>query len=107
MPLLDLKFLTEFAATMDRRLRDREYLAGHYSIADMACVGWARYWQRQGQDIDQFPHLKRWLERVLARPAVDRAIYIRGEEASKVDIQDPKVRAVSVGQRSRSPAVAE
>jgi len=92
---------------MDRRLRDRDYLAGRYSIADMACVGWARYWQRQGQDIGQFPHLKRWLERVLARPAVDRAIHIRVEEASKVDMQDPNVRAVLFGQRSRSSSVTE
>src|SRR5262245_35460745 len=86
---------------MNRRLKDRDFLVGRYSIADIACVGWARYWKRQGQDIDQFPHVKRWLERVLARPAVDRAIHIRVEEASKVDMQDPKVRAVLFGQRAR------
>jgi GST-like protein len=86
---------------MNRRLADRDFLAGRYSIADIACVGWARYWKRQGQDIEQFPYLKRWLERVLARPAVDRAIHIRVEEASKVDMQDPKVRAVLFGQRAR------
>ena len=47
---------------MNRRLADREFLAGKYSIADMACVGWTNLWERQGQDIEQFPHLKRWLE---------------------------------------------
>lgn len=87
---------------MDRRLRDRDFLAGRYSIADMACVGWARYWQRQGQDIGQFPHVKRWLDRVLARPAVDRAIHIQVEEASQVDMRDPKVRAVLFGQRAEA-----
>jgi GST-like protein len=46
-------------------------------------------------------NVKRWLERVLARPAVDRAIHIRVEEASQVDIHDPKVRAVLFGQRAR------
>jgi len=89
---------------MERRLADRAFLAGRYSIADMACVGWVRYWHRQGQDINQFPRLKRWLDRVLARPAVDRAIHIRIEEASKVDMQDPKVRAVLFGQRDPSAA---
>ncbi len=46
---------------------DRPFLAGHYSIADMACVGWASRWERQGQDIAEFPHFKRWLETLLAR----------------------------------------
>jgi len=86
---------------MNRRLADRDFLAGRYSIADMACVGWARAWKRQGQDIEKFPHLKRWLDRVLARPAVDRAIHMRVEAASQVDMQDPKVRAVLFGQRAR------
>src|SRR5262245_47816140 len=86
---------------MNKRLKDRDFLAGSYSVADMACVGWARYWKRQGQDIAQFPHFERWLARVLARPAVDRAIHIRVEEASRVDMQDPSVRAVLFGQRSR------
>ena len=70
---------------MNRRLADREFLAGNYSIADMACVGWASRWQRQGQDIDAFPHLKRWLDRVLARPAVYKGMHIWVEEASKVE----------------------
>ena len=50
---------------MNKRLADREFLAGDYSIADMALVRWARCWERQGQDIDEFPHLKRWFETVL------------------------------------------
>ena len=86
---------------MNTRLRDREFLAGKYSIADMACIGWARYWERQGQDIKQFPHFKRWLERMLARPAVYRGMHIRVEEAAQVNMQDPGVRAVLFGQRAR------
>src|SRR3954447_9850835 len=77
---------------MNTRLADREFLAGAYSIADMACVGWAKLWKRQGQNIDEFPHFKRWLKRVLARPAVQRGIGIRVEEATKVDMKDPNVR---------------
>src|SRR5829696_3632480 len=87
---------------MNKRLTDREFLAGPYSIADMACVGWAKLWKRQGQKIDEFPHFKCWLERVLARPAVQRGIGIRVEEASKVDMKDPKVWGVLFEQRARA-----
>jgi GST-like protein len=75
---------------MNKRLATRDYLAGAYSIADMACVGWARGWERQGQDIGEFPHFKRWLERVTARPAVQRGLKLRVEEAGQVDIAKDK-----------------
>ncbi len=87
---------------MNIRLRDRPFLAGKYSIADMACVGWASRWERQGQDINEFPHLKRWLDTVLARPAVQRGIKLRVEEASKVNMKDPKVQALLFKQRARA-----
>jgi len=57
---------------LDRRLADREYIAGDYGIADMASYPWVRP-ERQGQDIDDFPHLRRWLATIKARPAVERA----------------------------------
>jgi GST-like protein len=85
---------------MNTRLAGHEFLAGRYSIADMACVGWVRLAERQGQDLAQFPHLKRWFETVRARPAVKRAFAIRIEAASKVDMNDPSVRAVLFGQRA-------
>jgi GST-like protein len=86
---------------MNRRLAKREFLAGRYSIADIACVGWVRLAERQGQDLAQFPHLKRWFEAIRARPAVKRAFAIRVEAASAVDVNDPNVRAVLFGQRAR------
>jgi len=86
---------------MNARLKDRAFLAGRYSIADMACVGWIRLAERQGETFDAFPNLKRWLATVRARPAVKRGMSIRIEEASKVDVFDPKVRAVLFGQRAR------
>jgi GST-like protein len=86
---------------MNKRLAEREFLAGKYSIADMACVGWTSRWKPQGQDIEQFPHLKRWLETMLARPAVDRGIHLRVEAAGKVDMKDPKVRDLLFNQRAR------
>ena len=57
--------------------------------------------ERQGQDIDEFPHLKRWLEAVKARPAVKKGMHLRVEEASQVDMRDPAVQAVLFGQRAR------
>lgn len=87
---------------MNIRLKDRPFLAGKYSIADMACVGWASRWERQGQDIAEFPHLKRWLDTVMARPAVTRGMKLRVEEASKVDMKDPNVQALLFKQRARS-----
>ena len=58
---------------MNIRLADREYLAGDYSIADMAAYPWVVPYERQGQDLDDFPHLKRWFETIGARPATVRA----------------------------------
>ncbi len=86
---------------MNKRLADREFLAGKYSIADIACVGWVSRWKRQAQDVTQFPHLKRWLDTILARPAVKRGLDLRVEEARQVDMHDPKVRAVLFDQRAR------
>jgi GSH-dependent disulfide-bond oxidoreductase len=55
---------------LDRRLRGRDYVAGEYSIADMAIWPWANRWEHQQQDIERFPHMAAWLERVGSRPAV-------------------------------------
>lgn len=87
---------------MNTRLEDRAFLAGKYSIADMACVGWISRYKQQGQDLDEFPHLKRWFETLMARPAVKRGMGIRVEAAKQVDINDPKVRAVLFTQRART-----
>ena len=86
---------------MNKRLADREFLAGRYSIADMACVGWASRWKNQGQDIEEFPNLKRWLERVTARPAVQRGMSLGLELRQGIDMKDPKVQSVLFGQRAR------
>jgi GST-like protein len=86
---------------MNSRLANHEFLAGCYSIADMACVGWVRLAERQGQDLAQFPHVKRWLETVRARDAVKRAFAIRIPAASAVDMRDPKVSAILFGEHAR------
>ena len=87
---------------MNMRLEDREFIAGKYSIADMAIVGWVNGWQRQGQDIEEFPHFKRWLETMKARPAVQRGMALGLELRQGIDMKDPKVQAVLFGQRART-----
>lgn len=60
-------------AVMDKRLSDREFLAGEYSIADIASYPWIVPYERQGQNLETFPNLKRWFEAIQARPATVRA----------------------------------
>ena len=57
---------------LNKRLADREFIAGDYSIADMACYPWVLP-DRQNQDMANFPHLARWKDAIAARPAVKRA----------------------------------
>lgn len=87
---------------MNTRLKDNAYLAGpDYTIADMACYGWASRAERQGTDMAEFPHLKRWFDTLSARPAVQRGMAVKVDEAKSVDMKDPKVQAVLFGQRAR------
>jgi GSH-dependent disulfide-bond oxidoreductase len=58
---------------LDERLADREFVASDYSIADMACYPWIVLHERQGQDLDDFPNLKRWFDKIQRREAVQRA----------------------------------
>lgn len=59
---------------LDRRLGDHRYVAGEaYTIADMAAYPWIVPWKRQQQDLDSFPHLRRWFDEIRERPATHRA----------------------------------
>jgi GST-like protein len=58
---------------LNKRLADREFIAGAYSIADIACYPWIRPFRNHGQNLDEFPHLKRWFDTIGARPAVKKA----------------------------------
>jgi GST-like protein len=60
-------------AVLNKRLADREFVAGEYSIADMASYPWIVPHEKQGQNLDDFPHLKRWFDAIRARPATQRA----------------------------------
>ncbi|MDH3839588.1 MAG: glutathione S-transferase N-terminal domain-containing protein [Chromatiales bacterium] len=76
---------------LDKRLGDREFVAGDYSIADMAIYPWIRPYENQGQDIDEFASLKRWFIAISERPAVERAYALADEirqQSQPVDEQE-------------------
>lgn len=82
---------------IDRRLKDREYLAGgDYSIADIATFPWLRSWERQGQNIEDYPNLKRWFEAIAARPAVQRGLQVLADR-QRSGPMDEKEREVLFG----------
>jgi len=81
---------------LDRRLNETEYLAGEYSIADMATFPWLRSYERQGQNLDDFPNVKRWFETIATRPAVGRALEHLKEHQTQGPI-DAKAREMMFG----------
>jgi GST-like protein len=76
-----IKETARLYGVLDRRLADRAFIAGDYSIADMASYPWIVPYERQSQNIDDFPNLKRWFESIRARPAVMRA-YAKANEVN-------------------------
>ena len=83
---------------LNRRLADREFIAGtEYSIADMAAYPWIVPWQRQQQNLNDFPHLKRWFEAIQGRPAVVRA-YRLAEEINTAPTVTEASKALLFGQ---------
>lgn len=89
---------------MNKRLADRAFLAGEYSIADMACWGWVVPYKNQGIDLDEFAHVKRWFETIKARPAVERGFALGRELRSNLGAQTKEAeaaRGVLFGQRAR------
>src|ERR1700720_1784434 len=84
---------------LDRRLADRPYLAGDYSIADMASYPWIVPHERQGQKIADFPNVKRWLDAIAARPAVVRAYaLVKDVNPNQGGIRTEEERAILFGQ---------
>jgi glutathione S-transferase len=90
---------------MNRRLATRKFLAGTYSIADMACWGWIIAAGRMDDMVDEFPNVKAWRDRVGARPAVKKGFAL-GRELREQQANDPKAqedaRKILFGQRARA-----
>jgi GST-like protein len=85
----------------DHRLADREFLAGEYSIADMAVYPWIVPHERQGQNLALFPNLKRWFEAIRARPAVERAYEIGKTVNTRPTVTDAS-RKILFGQTAET-----
>ena len=75
----------------------QDFIAGDYSIADMACYPWVVPHERQQQKLQDFPHLAAWFERIRGRPGTERA-YARAQEVNAVPVIDEASRKVLFGQ---------
>jgi GSH-dependent disulfide-bond oxidoreductase len=82
---------------LDKRLSAHEFAADQYSIADMAIYPWVVPYERQGQKLEDFPHLKRWFEAMRDRPAVRRA-YAKAQEINTTPTVSTESRKVLFGQ---------
>jgi len=88
---------------LDTRLKEHDFLAGAYSIADMASYPWIRPYKNMGQEIAEFPALERWYQRIQQRPAVAKAVKV-GEELRSKDYSlatDKDAQKILFGQRAR------
>jgi GSH-dependent disulfide-bond oxidoreductase len=82
---------------LNRQLANSPYVAGEYSIADMASYPWIVPYERQQQKLEDFPHLKRWFEAMAERPAVLRA-YAKGQAVSTATAMSEEAKKVLFGQ---------
>ena len=86
-------------AVMDVRLRDREFLAGAYSIADIASFPWVLPYKRLGNDLDRFEHLRRWFDAMKVRPAVRAGVDL-GKDWKRSERSSDEARSMLFGQNS-------
>jgi GST-like protein len=85
---------------LNKQLEGRDYIAGDFSIADLASIGWARGWERQGMDLAEFPNVAAWIDRVSNRPGAKAGLALTSEK--KYDLAtDKDAQAVLFNQRAR------
>jgi GST-like protein len=85
---------------LNKQLEGKDFIAGAYSIADMACYPWIVPYERQQQNLDDFPNIKRWFATVAARPAVQRA-YAKARSINEAATVTPESKSVLFGQGAR------
>lgn len=88
-------------AVMDVRLRNREYLAGEYSIADIAAFPWVVPYKKLGNDLDRFGNVRRWFDAIKVRPAVRRGIDL-GKDWRRNETRSEKAHSIIFGQNSQT-----
>ncbi len=84
---------------LNKRLAENEYVAGDYSIADMAIISWTAQWERHLVVLEKFPHFDRWRSAVMARPAVMRGLEIGADR--RKDLTDDETRKILFNQRGK------
>ncbi|GLQ18162.1 glutathione S-transferase N-terminal domain-containing protein [Maritalea porphyrae] len=85
---------------LNRRLEGRDFVVDDYSIADMAIIGWALGHEGQQIDINEHPNVKNWIDRMLARPAVQVGLAVGKKEREQLNIaSDKEAQKVLFGQR--------
>lgn len=103
IPYAITRYMDEVArlfGVMERRLAERDYLAGSYSIADMAAWSWAVAYERLGLDGAPYPRVRAWIDRVGAREAVQRGRAVGADLwNSKTTVLDDEARKALFGQR--------
>jgi GSH-dependent disulfide-bond oxidoreductase len=83
---------------LNKRLADREFIAGEYSIADIACYPWVVPHHAHGQDLNDFPHIRRWFEAIAARPATIRAYGNAKDGYARTEALSEEERKILFGQ---------
>jgi len=87
---------------LNKQLADKDYMAGDFSIADIATIGWANGYERQGIDISEFPHLAAWRDRMNARPGVKAGLAVTVDRSQQMDLsKDKDAQAQLFNQRAR------
>lgn len=102
LPYAITRFVNEvhrLYGVLDRRLKGRAYVAGDYSIADIALFGWVRNWKTREIDIGEFPDVRRWVEAIEARPAVQRALAIKAPVPPTDIATDAEAQRILFNQR--------
>lgn len=88
-------------AVMDVRLRDREFLAGDYSIADIASFPWVLPYKRLGNDLDKFENVRRWFDYLKERPAVRSGVDL-GRDWKRSERQSEAARSIIFNQNAQT-----
>lgn len=86
---------------LDKQLADREFIVDKYSIADMACYPWIFLHEKQGQNLNDFPNLKRWLTLIKSRPAVSHA-YAKADKINQESSMSEEAKKILFGQDGNS-----
>lgn len=97
-----IKETARLYAVLNKQLKDRDFIAGDYSIADMACYPWVVPHEAQSQNLNDYPYLKAWYDRIASRPATLRAYDKASQINTQPSVTDEQSRKLLFGQDASS-----